>query len=327
MYRPINLKRTVLAVGLALGLSVGVVVNSSDAQASTCYLCAPTLSTSSSSGGFPFSVNGTATMYASPTSSYGDTIPTPSAITLAGGPSTVATVSDNTTSTPAAPILYDPTGLFANPPVASLLSPFSITSSGATLSGDVLSQVFTVPTGTTYGNAVPGEVMVTYQFNITSGNTSAFGPTGSSVAYFNEFNNFPVSNTGTTWTLGAGINYTSGAFSFLGSTLPGKVVASQSITGEVYYGTDGSISSLQNTYNSGSAILLGEATPQFFVASNSLTWTTGNMSFIGFGSGGSGVAVLVPGTTPEPSTLILFASGLGLLAFMVLRKRQNQVVI
>jgi hypothetical protein len=322
-----KVQKVAISAGLALALTVGFGTTAKSAWAG--YLTAPTLSTTPLAGGFEFNVNGGGTYYyATGNSSYGNTLPTTSAISALSGISRVITISDGVNSTGGnVPTFFTaPSGLNTTP-VATMTNPYSMSSGGTTVSGDVISNVFKFGATPGISGAHPGELVFTYQFDITG--VASLNNTGIYAASIADFNN----PNGTAFTLGSGINTTAIGPSFAGDTyvngsgqtvaLTQTLITPSDLTGNVSFATNGTVSALG--YNSNADILLGEYSPQFFVASNAYNFSMGTIGFTGSGLNG-GAAVFVPGT-PEPKTLILFGSGIALLAFMFRRKQENTLSI
>ena len=321
-----RMKKITITAGLALALTVGLGTTAKSAWAG--YLTAPTLSTSS--GAFQFNINGSGTYYATGNSGYGNTIPTASALSALSGISNISSIADGINNTNAnVPTFYNvPAGLDTTP-VATMTNPYTLSGAGATVTGDVISNVFKFGANPGITGALPGELVFTYQFDVT-GVASSNLPPDVYAATITTFNN----PNGTTFKLGSGINTTAIGPNFAGDTYvngSGKTVAltqalinAGNLSGNVTYAANGSISSLG--YNTNSDVLLGEYSPQFFVASNAYYASMGSISLDGQGAGGLPVAVFVPGT-PEPKTLILFGSGIALLAFMFRRKEENTLSI
>lgn len=319
-----RIKKITITAGLALALTVGLGTTAKSAWAG--YLTSPTLSTTS--GQFQFNVNGGGTYYATGTSSYGNTIPTASALSSLTGLSPITSISDGINSTaPYVPTFYSvPSGLDTTP-VATMTNPYQMVSGGTTVSGDVISNVFKFGANPGISGALPGELVFTYQFDVTG--VYSLNNTGINGATISDFNN----PNGTVFTLGTGINTTAIGPNFSGDTYvngSGQTVAltetpitASNLTGNVTYATNESISALGYTTNSD--VLLGQYSPQFFVASNAYYTSMGTIGFTGSGLNG-GTSVYVPGT-PEPKTLILFGSGIALLAFMFRRKQENTLSI
>ena len=318
-----KVQKVAISAGLALALTVGFGTTAKSAWAG--YLTAPTLSTTQVPGSFGFTVNSsTDNAYAINNSSYGATIPTAAALEslLNIAPGTPISITDQS-----APYSFSPAGLNLHL-VASMNNPFS----AGVVTGNVISNVLAVGANPAMPGAVAGELIFTYQFDVTGtlsqGNT---GITGSSVGFFDN------PNFSSQFALGSGINFSTS--SMLGNTFTGDTYQSASgiapltesnisiadLTGLVQTGTNGTYTSLGYNAATGSAVTLGTYSPQFFVATNAFYTSSGNFSLVG-SSGNGGAAVFVPGT-PEPKTLILFGSGIALLAFMFRRKQENTLSI
>lgn len=314
-----------IAIGLAVAMTVGAGINAKTALATTGgYLAPSTLSMTS--GQFPYTVSGTGsegsiTMYGTSNSSYGLTIPTTSQITTTAGyngPANISTITDGGPTVTPPPTFYDPTTLDLTQ-VNSMTTPFSDTSNtgNVTVTGNVMSNVFKVGSGSTMLGAVPGELVFTYQFNVTgvTSNDNS-GINYAEVSYFNQPN-------GTFYQLGSGINYNSstGQYINLGPSLSGTLtpLTSANLTGQVAYSANGTVESLN--YTSNAYIGVGFVSPQFFVASNALYYGLGQMTLQG--SGTTSVADVFVPNTPEPATLVLFGTGLAFLGFIALRRKEN----
>lgn len=338
-------KKSALTAGLALFLAAGMGIKAGPASASVIspggtpgYLSLPELSTSSSdpgtnSGTFASTVQPvsgpSSTIYVTPTSLFGNTFISPGA-----GISTV-------TATTTAPqdLYYSPSGLdlqFIN----SMTNSYTLLGAGGTptITGQVVSNVFAVGSSPAMPGAIPGELVFTYQFSVDSiSPTGSNGPTQLTISSFNNPN-----GTGT-WLLGDGVITTADGY----SSPPGYTPVYTQIAGGVtplcnggacangYAGVTqvngqeglntalGTINYAQ--YQSTIPIGLDQVSPEFFVATNSYYYSLGTLSLQGDGGGSNGVSVFVPGT-PEPGTLVLFGTALGLTAFMVVRKRRSQMV-
>ena len=321
-----KIQKITATAGLALALTVGFGTTAKSAWAG--YLTAPTLSTTS--GAFQFNVNGSGPYYATGNSSYGNTIPTASALSALSGLSPVTSLQDGINGTSGSvPTFYTaPTGLDTTP-VATMMNAYTMsTSTGTTvITGDVISSVFKFGAKPGISGALPGELVFTYQFDVTGiASNNNTGVYAASIGFFNNPN-------GTAFTLGSGINTTAIGPNFSGDTyvnssgqtvaLSAATITASDLSGNVTFASNGTVSALG--YNSGADITLGEYSPQFFVASNAYYTSMGSIGFTGSSASG-GTSVFVPGT-PEPKTLILFGSGIALLAFMFRRKQENSLSI
>ena len=327
--------RAIKKAGQAAGvvLAAALVLSAVPKAAHATYLGTPTVSLTDTTGSTPFTVSYTdngltnsATLYYTGTSTYGATIPTPAEINAAGIPGTINSISTINSGVNYVPItFYNPSSgqNFTLKQVQTILDPFVATgTNGASLTGNVLSNVFQV-----VGGSHSGDLVFSYQFNVTAVGITGTSLDSGSISFFNEPLN-ANSGVGTPWTLADGINGSVGATGFVndavGSQLAGTVVASSTTESTVTYDTvkngNNSISSINYI---GAGIGAGEASPQFFVASNATTYSMGSFTFQGAGAGENGLEVFVPGT-PEPGTLVLFGTALGLVAFMMARRRQGQ---
>lgn len=218
-----KMKKITVAMGLALAMSVGAGVGAKTALATTisggtpAYLSTPELSTAPISGGFSFqtSATGSNTYYASSTSLYGNTIPTVSELGSLTGLSAANFDSQSITDTNPT-VFYSPSSLNLTQ-IATQTQAFQLGSSsggGTEVTGNVISDVFQIGSASpTMAGAVPGDLVFTYQFDVTgvvsNNNSGVFSAT---VTAFNDPN-------GTAYTLGSGINTSSIGTAF-GSTLP-----------------------------------------------------------------------------------------------------------
>ena len=317
-----RMKKITITAGLALALTVGLGTTAKSAWAG--YLSAPTLSTTS--GQFQFTINGT-TEYATSNSSFGNTIPTVSALNGLTGSSYVGpTLQDGTGGTNATvPTFFSTTGLdlqFEK----SMTSSYSI---GGITTGDVISNVYAVGKNANMPDAVPGELVFTYQFDVTGTvNNNNKGINAASLGFFNNPN-------GTLFNLGSGIlansvsgpNFSNTTYvNSSGNTVPLTELnlSAANLQGNVSFANNNSISNLSYSLL-GTNIPFGYYTPQFFVASNAFYSSMGTVGISG-SAGSDTVAIFVPGT-PEPKTLILFGSGIALLAFIFRRKQENTLSI
>ncbi len=190
---------------------------------------------------------------------------------------------------------------------------------GQTYGGSALSNVYEITGGNMPGYST-GDLVFSYQFDVTSQTSGSnnVGATQASVSFWDNPN-------GNVYTLGSGGIDTS---SLSGSQLSCSTCTSEanfitSISGTASYNSlTGGIVTL--TYTSNNTLGVGTLTPQVFVASNATTYTIGSLAIEGNGSSAT-VDVFTPGT-PEPGTLVLFGTALGLVAFMVVRNRRSQSV-
>lgn len=304
------MRKITMSTGLAVALVAGVAMNSGIAFADN-YLGTPAISMTNN-GGFQFNVTSSNvgyTAYDNPTSTYGNTIPTAAALNAAGIPGTIQSISGTNGQ-----VFYSPSGLGLTQ-INSITDNYTGTASnGSSFSGQIVSNVMKVTSGTG-----TGDLVFTYQFDVTKVTPPGNGGiSGLSVSFFNEPLS-QISGVGTPWILGDGANTTP-----VGKSL-GTPINLSGIDGTVNYDTiDGTISSL--SYTSTTDITAGAISPQFFVASNATNYGFGSLSFEGGGAGLPGQTVFVP-NSPEPSTLVLLGTGFALLAFMTFRKRQNQILI
>ena len=304
-----------LAAGLSLALLAGFALSPGLARATTSgYLSAPQVSTSPlTTDSFEVTATNATTgagtnLYITPSSSFGNTFINP-------GPGISTVTISNTSPVPTNDLTYSASGLDLQY-VTSEGGSWSQT--GATSSsGTYVSSVYSIGSKASMAGAVPGELVFTYQFDVTSLSPSyANGVNTISLALLNDPN-------GTGWTLGDGAisdpqdlpNYP--ALSCVGCTAANL----GSIYGSTYLDTaNGSVNSIQ--YNDNLAIGNNQISPIFFVATNAFGFAQGSMALGSNGTGGN-VDVFVP-STPEPGTLVLFGSALGLVAFMMARRRQGQ---
>ncbi|MHB1605915.1 MAG: PEP-CTERM sorting domain-containing protein [Leptospirales bacterium] len=317
-----RMKKAALAASLSLALAVGVSANATSAWAG--YLSAPTQVPSGTTGSFPATYQTTTgdsfNLSYVGTSSYGNTIPNVSTVPVpAGTTGSINSITDH--NLPNSDLFYN--GSTLNLTMVATTGPENYSASGTTgsFSGQVISNVFKVGAGSTMPGATPGNLVFTYQFDVLANNASSVNVNQATVALFNNPGGSRLYN------LGAGVNVnSSGGVSPLGPTLcPTCTVASlNNLTGLVYTNpANETIGSLSDQFASG--FTAGYVSPQIFVASNADYFGLGSLSVSGTGLGGS-ANVFVP-NTPEPSTLILLGSGLALLSFLVLRKKENQLVI
>jgi len=321
-------KMTKIAVtaGLALALTVGLGTTAKSAWAS--YLGTQTVDSTSLTPTIPPSgqfqveyntTNGNFYQNYSNASSFGNTIPNPLPTSPIGGTIT-GFLSANL---PSNALFYSASTLDLTP-VASLLENYVATGGTGSFSGQLLSQVFKIGSGATMAGANPGELVFTYQFDVTSATTQA-GPSQITLAFLNN-----PSGEGA-WLLGGGLNVitsVSGTESLapIGQTLSGTVGNQffSGLTGGVQVAANGTIIG-ENDEWTGGAYGAGQVSPQIFLASNAYSYSYGSFGLEGGGVNGN-VMTFVPGT-PEPSTLILLGSGLALLAFMAIRRKENGLTI
>lgn len=328
------MKKITLATGIAVAVASGVSLNAGSAWAT--YLGTPSVSLTNNGDPTTFAATVTntsdvnTTVYVTPNSTYGDTIPTAAALNAAGVPGTITTISgpgvNNAGST--STVFYNPnTGTSSGGSlnlslVNTMTTPYTgSAANGDTFTGYVQSNVLRVGAG-----SGTGDLVFTYQFDVTGVTPPGSGINGASVSFFNEPLNL-TSGIGQSYVLGTGINgsLTNPYAYAVDSTLSGTPINFSGLSSSISYDpVDGTIYS--GTYSSTSDITAGNLSPQFFVASNALNYGLGSITFGGSGAGLSGVPVFVP-DTPEPSTLVLLGTGLGLLAFMTFRKRLNQSAI
>jgi len=316
--------KATLVVSMTLAAVTGFGVFAPSAQAD--YLSPPTEVSSPTSTSFPatFITNtgATFTLNYESTSSFGNTIPTASSVPIPAGDGTgITSVTDK--DLPNAALFYNGSSLDLTQ-VATKTSNYTATGSTGTISGQVISDVLKVGSGNTMKGATPGELVFTYQFDVTSvkPSTSGLSISQASIALFNNPGGSHL------WTLGSGINVNaSGTPTPLGSTLscPGcTVLPLTGLKGLVFYNlSNETISNLEDQFSVGAS---GDyISPQFFVASNATNFGIGSMSVEG--SGLSGTADVFVPDTPEPSTLLLLGSGLALVSFMAFRKKGNTLAI
>ena len=327
-----------MAAGLALVLTAGLAVQASPVFATVIsnggspgYLSTPELSTSGSDPGTnagTFSstiqpVSGpSSTVYVTPTSLFGNTFISPG--------TGISTVSATTTAPQ--DLYYSASGLdlkFLN----SITDGFTLLGAGGTptITGQIVSNVFAVGSTATMAGAVPGELVFTYQFSVDSITpTGSNGPTQLTISSFNN-----PGGTGN-WLLGDGvITGTSGTSNYTqiagGATpLCSGVACSNGYSGVTQVNGQEGLNTTLGTinyaqYDSTIPVGLDQISPEFFVATNSFAYSLGSLSLQGDGGSTLGLPVFVPGT-PEPGTLVLFGTALGLTAFMVVRKRRSQMV-
>ena len=311
-----RMKKASVVAGLALAATVGLSLHPGAAHAT--YLGTPSVVLDSGqpqpSGSFvaPVSASsGSYSVYVTPTSTYGNTIPTPQSLNAAGISGTIDSIGGNTPNT--APVFYNPSSLGPNE-LNSISTQFkAVNASGqTTIEGNILSNVYEVTKG-----SGTGDLVFTYQFNVTKVLVAGTGINSGSITFFDE----PLTNAGlgTPWTIGTGINTAP-----VSPTLSGTLTNLASLSSLVNYEPVVNNSIYQIGFNSSTYITQGEVSPQLFAASNAPDYTLGSLQLGGTGSGFFGLPVFVPSSVPEPGTLVLFGTALGLLAFMVVRNRRSQ---
>ena len=326
-------KKAGSAAGIVLAAVLAFGTTSKAAHAA--YLGTDTVSLTSTTGSIPFEVNYTsggltnnATLYYTTKSTYGATIPTPAQINAAGIPGTINSISTIQGVNYIPVTFYNPSSgqTFTLKQIQTITDPYTYSGAdGASFGGDILSNVFQV-----VGGSHSGDLVFTYQFNVTSVSVKGTTLASGSVAFFNEPLNAST-GIGYPWTLGDGINgtfTTTSGFTndAIGSQLGGTLLASTAGQSTVTYDTvTNGNNSVESINYIGANIGLGDVSPQFFVASNATSYSIGSFSFEGTGVSGPGEPVFVPGT-PEPGTLVLFGTALGLVAFMAMRRRRSQSV-
>lgn len=320
------MKKMAIAMGITFALSMGV---PGKAHATAGYLSSPIQPGSSPNVSALFnSLGPTTTSYTllyTTTSLYGDTLPLlpPSGAPPGSGSVTQITESGYPSGT-SIPVYYNGSSLVLSQIASTGIQSWYSTNSNGTknglLSGNYISQVFQIQSASTMPGATPGDLIFTYQFSVLT-DTAQPGTAyvnNTSVADFNE------PNSSTLWNLGAGINTdSSGTYTPLGTSLTGTT---QETGGFISQGftyanpVNETINSLSFQWN---PFFGGDVSPQVFVASNAQSFTGGTLTFngAGFGAGFSPMDVYVPGITPEPSTLVLLGSALGILCFMAYRKK------
>lgn len=316
-----KIKKKSLAAGLGLALLAGVALSPGLAHATaTDYLGTPKVTGSPvNANSFEITLTSfpggaTTNLYITPNSAFGNTFINP-------GPGYSAVTISNSSPVPTSDLLYSASGLDLQY-VTSLTSDWSQT--GATSSsGQVISSVYKIGSTPTMAGAVPGELVFTYQFDVTSLNPStANGVNEANIALFNDPNGY-------NWALGDGAisdpqDLTGPVLSCAGCT----TASLGSLYGSTYLDTsNGTVNSIQYTDNLpvgyyGNNGFNPQVSPIFFVATNAFSFTTGSIA-LGAGGTGGNVTVFVP-DTPEPGTLVLFGTTLGLVAFMALRRRGSQ---
>ncbi|MHB8422903.1 MAG: PEP-CTERM sorting domain-containing protein [Leptospirales bacterium] len=195
--------------------------------------------------------------------------------------------------------------------VADTVGSYSWSNNGNSSSGQVKSAVYKTPSGT---------LDFFYQWDVTSSKPQTAGSGSEAIAPFDAPGNH-------LYTLAVGLTATK-----TGGTTPTALdPLCTSCTMDPfskYFG--GSTSTLKLSTGSSGAVLVGQnftnpmpagyVSPQFFVATNALFYGAGSFTLNGTGTGT--VNVFVP-NSPEPSSLILMGSVLGLLGLSYLRNRKN----
>lgn len=324
-----KMKKVALAASLSLALTVGVSANATSAFAG--YLAAPTQEPAGTSGSFiaTYSTTSGNSFQLSYTgnSTYGNTIPVISSVPVPTGDGHITGIIDGGASNPLPPsdVFYNSSTLALKQIATTGAENYTATAAGiGTVTGQVISNVMQVGSGSTMSGAKAGDLVFTYQFDVLSvkPNTSGINLSQATVALFNNPGGSAL------WTLGAGVNVNkSGGQSALGSTLscPGCTTASlKNLAGSVLINSlNGSVANLADSFNGG--LKTDYISPQIFVATNALYYGVGSISLGGSGLSGS-AGVFVP-NSPEPSTLVLLGSGLALLSFLSFRRKENQLVI
>lgn len=321
-----RMKKITITAGLALALTVGLGTTAKSAWAG--YLgtqnSAGAGSPNSFTATYSTTTGGSFTESYSNASSFGNTLPNPLPAVPAG-----VTGSINGLQAAALPnnaLFYNASNLdltYVNSMIQNYNTGPTVNGS---FSGQVLSQVFKVGSGATMADAHPGELVFTYQFDVQTatapiGNTQ--GVNQVSLAFLNQPNGVGA------WLLGGGFNSTNGTvtgLSPIGNTLSGTSNDTffNQLQGKI--GVDPTNGTITNEYDSFNGLYgAGSVSPQIFLATNAYSYSLGNFGLQGNGIN-SLVTTFVPGT-PEPSTLVLLGSGLGLLAFMALRRRENGLTI
>ena len=324
-----KVQKVAISAGLALALTVGFGTTAKSAWAG--YLGTQTQVSSSASDSFAVdyttTTGGKFTDYYTNASTFGNTIPNPLPAVPTG---TTGSINGFTAGNlPQNALFYSTNGLNLDP-VTSMLSNYNTgPSSNGSFSGQVLTQVFKIGAGSTMAGANPGELVFTYQFSVQTavpapGETQ--GVNQISLAYLNQPNGIGA------WLLGGGFadststNGSLSGYSPIGNVLAGTVNDTffNALSGKV--GVDPLNGTITNEYDSWNGLIgAGTVSPQIFLATNAYNYSLGS-----FGVQGNGINAytntFVPGT-PEPSTLVLLGSGLALLAFMALRRKENGLTI
>ena len=328
-----RMTKITVTAGLALALSVGLGTTAKSAWAGY-YLGTQNVVPAGTSGSFAVDYTtsgGSFTQSYTNASQFGNTIPNPLPASTTGA-ITSFTSGGSFDPIPNSALFYSSAGLDLLP-VASMLENYSSTGTNGSISGQVLSQVFKVGPTATMANALPGELVFTYQFDVTSaipqqGSSQLPGVNQLTLAYLNN----PIAEGN--YLLGGGFNSTvsgspagytpivSGTNTSLSGTL-NTAMFNPDLQGTVTVDpTNNTI--VQELDNWGTPQSSG-VSPQIFLATNAYNYSLGQLGVEGTGFS-QYVTTFVPGT-PEPSTLVLLGSGLGLLAFMALRRRENGLTI
>ncbi|MHB1286607.1 MAG: PEP-CTERM sorting domain-containing protein [Leptospirales bacterium] len=327
-----KMKKATLAAGLTLALSLGLSAHVPSAWAD--YLTAPTQVASGTSGSFvatyattgTFPNNSFALSYVG-NSTFGNTLPVISSIPVPAGYGNIKTITDGGTGSPLplSDVFYNGSTLALTQIASTGAENYSDNVPGVgSVSGQIISNVLKVGAGSTMAGATPGELVFTYQFDVTS-----ISPAGSGIS-MNQATVALFNNPGGSqlYTLGSGVNVDSAGNQVpLGTTLscPGCTTATLTdLAGNVNINAgNGTVASLSDQFANG--LTTGFISPEIFVASNALYYGSGSMSVSGSGLTAND-PVFVP-DTPEPSTLLLLGSGLALLTFMTLRKKEHRLTI
>ncbi len=320
------MKKVAITIGVMLALSAGISAKA-NATPSGGYLAAPNQPGSSPDISALFSSTGTPSNYTlqyTSNSNFGDTLPILPPPTAPAGSGNVLSIQESGLNGNSIPVFYD--GSTLNLQYVTSTGVEKWTSASGTMTGQVISNVFRVGAGSSMTGSTPGDLVFTYQFDVaTNNNSTANYINNSSVQHFNQ------PNFSTLWNLGAGINVnSSGVVSPLTSSLAPNngiltcpiasctnITASYIQNGYVYTNSSNqTINSLSFQWN---PYYAGYISPQVFVATNALYFQHGTLTLSGTDIAAAGV--FVP-STPEPSTLVLLGTGLGLLGFLAYRKKE-----